>query len=80
MLNEQAGAFFADRIKMVASLAPNDLVAAEAELGVAAGLLSYALLSGDISLDEHALLHRHITTARNDRVARLCRSSSRICA
>ncbi|WP_024647773.1 hypothetical protein [Pseudomonas syringae] len=80
MLNEQAAAFFADRIKKVASLAPTDLVAAEAELGVASGLLSYALFSGDISFTEHALLSRHIKQARNDRVKRLCDSELRACA
>ncbi|KWT10601.1 hypothetical protein CFBP3846_03674 [Pseudomonas syringae pv. avii] len=80
MLNEQAAAFFSDRIKKVASLAPTDLVAAEAELGVASGLLSYALFSGDISFTEHSLLNRHITRARNERVARLCASTLRVCA
>ncbi|MCI3945512.1 hypothetical protein K0038_02554 [Pseudomonas syringae] len=80
MLNEQAAAFFADRIKTVASLAPTDLVAAEAELGVASGLLSYALFSGDISFTEHAFLSRHITKARNERVKRLCDSELRVCA
>lgn len=49
------------------------LVASETEMSYAAGLISYALFSGDISHEQAKLMHMRIHSARARRVALLCR-------
>lgn len=80
MLNEQASAFFAERIKKVRSMPANQLAGTENELGAAWGLIAYAFFCGDITYEEHKLLNLHITEARNDVVRRLCAEPLARCA
>lgn len=80
MLNEQAEAFFKDRIKAAIAMPANRQIGAESELGVASGLLAYACLSGDITPAEHKVLHRHIDEARTECIKKLYTSPVRVCA
>lgn len=71
MLNEQASSFFAERIKVAVALPARNQIGAESELGVASGLLAYALFAGDITAEQHQILQRHVAAAREQVVQKL---------
>ena len=73
MFNKTARITFEEQLEKVRNLPANDLVGSESELCYAAGMVSYALFSGDIDHTTAALLHHRISAVRSNRVARLCR-------
>jgi hypothetical protein len=74
MFNKTAKPTFDEQIRKVLDMPPNDLVGAESELCYAAGMVSYALMCGDITHAEASLMNHRISSARSNRVARLCRN------
>ncbi|MCO8166876.1 hypothetical protein NJC40_03665 [Pseudomonas sp. 21LCFQ02] len=80
MLNERAEEFFTGRIKAALAMPANRQIGVEAELGVASGILAYAFLAGDITHDQHKILHRHIDAARAECIKKLYTEPVRSCA
>ena len=73
MFNQTAQKVFDESIDRALAVPPGELVASETEMSYAAGLISYALFSGDISHEQAQLMHMRIHSARARRVALLCR-------
>ncbi|MNJ61583.1 hypothetical protein D3C77_573770 [compost metagenome] len=73
MFNKTARQLFDERLSKVHTTPPGDLVATEAELSYAAGMVAYALFCGDIGHEEHNLINMRIDMARLGVVARQCR-------
>lgn len=73
MFNKTARTIFEERLEKARSLAAGDLVGSESELCYAAGMISYALMCGDVDHNTAALLHHRVNAVRSNRVARLCR-------
>lgn len=74
MFNKTARTIFEEQLDKARSLPAGDLVGSESELCYAAGMISYALMCGDIEHTSAALLHHRISAVRSNRVARLCRN------
>ncbi|MNJ10047.1 hypothetical protein D3C77_42010 [compost metagenome] len=74
MFNQTARQLFDERINKAMEMPPGELVASESELNYAAGMVSYAMFRKDISHEEAQLMHLRIQSARQNRVARLCRA------
>ena len=75
MFNKTARTIFEERLEKARGLATGDLVGSESELCYAAGMISYALMCGDVDHTESALLHHRVNAVRSNRVARLCRDN-----
>ncbi|MCE4056324.1 hypothetical protein [Pseudomonas sp. Au-Pse12] len=73
MFNKNAKNLFVEQLRKVLEMPANDLAGTESELCYAAGMVSYALLCGDITHSEATLMHSRISSVRSNCVARLCR-------
>jgi hypothetical protein len=74
MFNKTARTIFEEQLDKARNLPAGDLVGSESELCYAEGMISYALMCGDIDHTSAALLHHRISAVRSNRVARLCRN------
>jgi hypothetical protein len=78
MFNSSARVLFDERLKKIHAMPAGDLVGSESELNYLAGLVTYALFSGDIKHEESRQMHDHINAARALRVSRLCGTAERM--
>jgi len=76
MFNQTAKKVFDESIDRALAVPPGDLVAAEAELNYASGLVSYGLFAGDITHEQAELMHMRVRAARHRRIALLIRQSA----
>lgn len=76
MFNQTAQKVFDESIDRALALPPGDLVASEAELNYASGLVSYALFRSDITHEQAELMHMRVRAARQRRVALLIRQTA----
>lgn len=76
MFNQTAKKVFDESIERALAVPPGELVAAEAELNYASGMVSYALFRGDITHEQAELMHMRVRAARQRRVALLIRQAA----